>query len=499
MDRPKERLALAVFCCCLAAVPFLLVQFPPITDLPQHAAQIRLFGEAIGQPDSPYRIQWLTPYSLVYGVIGAAWTVFGPENAGRVGMLFIALLWIIMLHLLAARMRRPPLAAVLASLLFFGHILYWGFYQFALGWALFFGWVMLAQVEFKNRLVEGMTFLLASAVLYFSHVLWFFIALGWLAARHVLSKPAWKSSAVRVAGAFPFIILAFLWYPSLAEYGFRSKTVWSTIPFERLSPIWLVDASFGGLRGSVEYVFFGLLVAWLFFGWRQNRGSFRPGTDRALLWFGLLFLLLALVLPDLHTNTTRFSQRWVPPGLALLVLAFPRPRLKKSTLTVCAAAAATGFFLITSLNWAAFEKSELSGLEESLQALPEAPQVVGLSYIKDSAIVRGRPFIQVFAYSQVYRGGELNFSFADFGPSLVVYRQRRRISWTSGLEWFPERAKKGDLLFFDYALVNADEKAHETISAETYLKPVTRRGRWRCYRVSPSPGLPFGLAPPRLR
>src|SRR4030042_2228758 len=92
----NTRIIFAVLCCLLAAVPFLVVKFPPITDLPQHAAQIRLFGEALSQPDSPYRIQWLTPYSLVYAVLGGRWVAFGPENAGRIGMLLLALLWIAM-------------------------------------------------------------------------------------------------------------------------------------------------------------------------------------------------------------------------------------------------------------------------------------------------------------------------------------------------------------------------------------------------------------------
>jgi len=481
----NARILFAVLSCLLAAVPFLVVKFPPITDLPQHAAQVRLFGEALSQPDSPYKIQWMTPYSPVYTVLGATWRVFGPMNAGRIGMLIIALLWIAVLHLLAARLKRSPLAASLASLLFFGHILYWGFYQFAFGWTLFLGWVMLTQVSFKNRFLEAATFFFASAVLYFAHVLWFFIAIGWLAAQHVLIKPSWQRTAARLAGALPLIILAFLWYPTLAEYGFRSKTVWSTVLFERLSPFWLVDASFGGLRGSFEFIFFGLLIAWLFFGWLQNRREIRSGLDRQFFFFSLFFLLLAFVLPDLYTNTTRFSQRWVPPALAFLLLGFPAPRIKKNILTAFVAVAAAGFILVTSLNWVAFEKSEMSGLEESLSALPQAPRVIGLSFIKDSAIVRGRPFIQVFAYSQVLRGGQLNFSFADFGPSLVVYRQRRRLPWTSGLEWFPERAKKGDLLYFDYALVNAEEKMHEAIALEAYLKPVTPEGRWRCYKVLP--------------
>ena len=481
----NTRIIFGVLCCLLAAVPFLVIKFPPITDLPQHAAQVRLFGEAVSQPDSPYKVQWMTPYSLVYTVLGTTWLVFGPGNAGRIGMLIIALLWIAMLHLLAARLKRPPLAAFLASLLFFGHILYWGFYQFAFGWTLFLGWVMLTQVNFKSRLREAAAFFFASTVLYFTHVLWFFMAVAWLGAQHILLKHAWRRTASRLAGSLPLIILAFLWYPSLAEYGFSSKTVWSTIPPERLSPIWLVNASFGGLRGSLEFIFFGLLIVWLLLGWRQNRGEIRLRLDRQLFSFSLFFLLLALIVPDLYTNTTRFSQRWVPPALAFLLLGLPLPRLKKNILTILTAAAVSAFFLITSLNWIAFEKSELSGLEESLAALPQNPRVVGLSFIKDSAIVRGRPFIQVFAYSQVYKGGELNFSFADFGPSLVVYRQSRRLPWTSGLEWFPESAKKGDLLFFDYALINAEEKMHEALALKAYLTPVTREGRWRCYKVLP--------------
>jgi hypothetical protein len=131
----------------------------------------------------------------------------------------------------------------------------------------------------------------------------------------------------------------------------------------------------------------------------------------------------------------------------------------------------------------AFEKSELSGLSGSLEALPQRTHLIGLSYMKDSAIVRGRPFIQVFSYAQVYRGGELNFSFADFGPSLVIYRKPRQLAWTSGLEWFPERAKKSDLLAFDYALVSGDDGLHAGVARDRTLAPLTSSGRWRLYQV----------------
>jgi hypothetical protein len=481
-----RRVFLAVLCCLLAAIPFLLVRFPPITDLPQHAAQIRLFSEAISQPDSPYKIQWITPYSLVYSVLGLNWAILGPENAGRFGMLFIALVWIALLHLLSARLKRPPLAAAFASLLFFGHIMYWGFYQFAFGWPVFISFLLLLRVEFKSRGKEFLAFSGAWLVLYFTHILWFFVAVAWLGITHLFLRRDIKTLLCRAAGTLPFFALAAAWYPRLAAYGFRSQTIWASVPFERLLPSWLVDASFGGLKGPLEPLFFGLIIVWILLAWLPNRREFRAQCDRNLLLLSAFLFFLAIILPDKHTNTIRFCQRWVPPALAFLLLGLPEIRIKKSVLALSALAGLVAFFALTSLNWVAFEKNELSGLTGSLEALPQNPRVIGLSYLKESAIIRGRPFIQVFSYAQVYRGGELNFSFADFGPSLVIYREPRRLEWTSGLEWFPERAKKSDLMFFDYAIVSGNETVHEAVRQEDALKPVTTAGRWRLYKVAGS-------------
>lgn len=483
-DLHRQRFVIAALVCLLAAVPFLVVKFPPITDLPQHAAQVRLFGEAFGHPDSPYRIQWLTPYNLVYTVLGASWLVFGPENAGRIGMLLIALLWIVMLHFLAARLRRPAPAAVLASLLFFGHILYWGFYQFALGWPLFIGFLLLLKARFRSHTASVLSFIGIWLALYFTHILWFLLALFWLGVNHLFLQRDPKGLLLRGAGAVPFLALAAAWFPTLAARGFKSETIWATTPFERLLPGWLVDASFGGLRGSVEYVFFGLLVAWILWAWLSNRGEFKRQVDRELLIIGGLFFLLALILPDKQANTIRFCQRWLPPALGFLLLGLPEVKAQKKVLTAAAFSVLAAFIALTALNWTAFERDELSGLRQSLAALPLKPRLIGLSYVEESDFVRGRPFIQVFSYAQVYRGGELNFSFADFAPSLVVYRRPRVPPWTSGLEWFPEQVTRSDLAFFDFALVSGDDKLHAGVARDEGLTPVTFGGRWRLYKTN---------------
>ena len=189
------------------------------------------------------------------------------------------------------------------------------------------------------------------------------------------------------------------------------------------------------------------------------------------------------MLPDRHVNTVRFSQRWIPPAFSFLLLSMPTVKVGKNVMRVLMALITTGFFLFTAVSWKNFESEELLGLKVSLERLPEKSRVIGLSYIKESSLIKGRPFIQIFAYGQVYKGGELNFSFADFGPSLVVYREFRRKPWTRGLEWYPERVRRNDFSFFDYAIINASKELHLSIASDPHLHPVTDEGTWRLYEV----------------
>src|SRR5262249_49138015 len=96
----------------------------------------------------------------------------------------------------------------------------------------------------------------------------------------------------------------------------------------------------------------------------------------------------------------------------------------------------------------------------------------------------GRPFLQGFAYAQVFRGGELNFSFAEFAPMAVVYKTQRARPWTRGLEWFAEGVMPSDFAYFDFAIVNAQPAQHAAFLATLpKLTPVTGEGRWRLYRI----------------
>lgn len=479
----KTRFLFLVICCLLVSIPFFVVKFPPIVDLPQHVSQVRIFQEAFSDSASPYRIQWLTPYSLVYYMLGACWALVGPENAGRIGMLVIVWLGIILTHYLAFKEKRPVVSAVLASVLFFSHILYLGLYQFALGWVVFIGWVLITKSNTMRSWVEVVVLFIYALVLYMTHVLWLLVAIAWLFFGDLAFRRNLKRMAMRMGSVIPVLSMIFFWYPSLASYSFTSQTIWGTYPYERFSPIWLIDAAFGSLRGSIEYIIFGVLVSWIVVVLWQNRNDLKVSVSKEflMLFAGLIFL--GLVLPEKHVNTIWFCQRWVPPAFSFLLLSMPAPKIRKKIFRVAAVVIVAGFFMSTAISWRLFESIELSGLKDSLNALPKTPRVLGLSYIKESSFIKRRPFIQVFAYSQVYKGGELNFSFADFGPSLVVYKEFRVKPWTRGLEWYPNRLKREDFQHFDYLIVNAPFGLHSRIMKEAQLQPVTRQDRWRLYAI----------------
>jgi hypothetical protein len=145
--------------------------------------------------------------------------------------------------------------------------------------------------------------------------------------------------------------------------------------------------------------------------------------------------------------------------------------------------AGAAFFATTAVIWARYEARELTGFKESLAAIEPSSRVLGLDLIKESDYIKDRPFLQLFAYAQVFRGGELNFSFAEHSSGLVAYKVPRHVRWTPGLEWFGEKVKRTDFAFFDFVLVNGEEKDHKTLASFAELSPMTPAGRWRVYRV----------------
>jgi hypothetical protein len=463
------------------------VDFPPITDLPQQSAQIRLFLDTIHDDGTgPYRIQWFTPYSLSYLLLGGSWAIFGPAEAGRVAMSLIGVLWVLTFWWIAKKRNRPESAAILSGVFFFNHIVYWGFYSFAIGWPVFLLWfqAVTGSDNEKPAWKSFVTFSVLGLLLYLSHVLWLLVGVAWFVLHGICIRRSIWQLIRGIAYLGPLAIAVILWYPLLAGSTMATPALWATDPVSRMSFSWLADAALGGLEGNAESIVLVFCLVWILFSVRRSWSEFAAETDVEMLLCAGMFLVFALVLPDKFMNTIRLGQRWVPPAAILLLGAMPGPRCRPGYLRAGALALLAGFAIYVASAWSAFERTELKGLRAALENLPQSPKTLGLSFTQKSEIVRGYPFIQMFAYSQVLKGGLLNFSFAEFSPCLVVYKTQFQRPWTGGLEWFPGRLRESDLEWFDHMLVNGPDQVHSLVMSKLPVQPVTKEGTWRLYRIN---------------
>jgi len=481
----RVRVLAAAAVLAMALVPLLMTAFPPSTDLPQHIAQARLFLDTLRSPGGPYVIQWLAPDNLVYSLILMHWSVLPPAYVGPAVLGLLIFLWIAAIFLLAARKGRSTEAAILASLLVFNQSFYWGFLNFMMGFPVFVIWFALTTKAPGSRSWKYYAGLVGTSfLLYGSHALWLAAGGAWIVLIGLRKRIRVREFLLRLATLIPCGIVALLWYPRMslarATAGFDVSPHWSPL-FDRLSS--LMNAAFGGIRGPLETVVFVFLYGWCGVSIWQNRRRLGGLVDKDMLAAGGFFLAIVIIAPDKFMNTIFFGSRWFPTALIFFLLSLPAPHIRRLSSKTIAFAVAAVFFFFTAIAWRRHASEDLSGLREGLDRVPVSSRILGLDLIKESEIIKGRPFLQLFAYAQVFKGCELNFSFAEHYSGLVAFKAKREVLWTPGLEWFAAKVKRSDFGFFDYVLANGEEGDHKTLSSFNALLPMSISGRWRLYKV----------------
>ncbi len=445
----------------LVLIPFLFVTFVPVSDLPQHAAQIRLLDELLGLEHATvelehYTVRWWAPGNLVYGIFFLWARVLAPVAAARASMATLALLFVAALHFLSRSRERPPEHATLASLLVFSVSLYWGFVGFLLGAAAFLIALPTLLAPLSSAHPLRSLALLAAAIggVYFTHSLWLVpasIALL-LGAWQRDGRPTPRDVGFRALALVPAAVASLLWLPALraerAASGFELGVRYLPLS-ERLSLEFLSDVLLGGLEGPIEPLLLVLLAAWVILAISRREGP----VDRPLSILGALLLLFALLGPDAYLNTRHMNLRFGFVGGALIALASPALALRARLRQLLPAAALATLAISTTWAWRDVQARELDGLAASLALDPEPSRTLGLDYVGMSEVIRTPPFLQLFAWRQALHGGEVSFSFAEHQAGIVGASDARPSSATPGLEWRADLAHVEDLRAFDHVLV----------------------------------------------
>lgn len=480
----------------LAAV-CLPARWPPVTDLAQHVAQARLLSDVLANPEGLWRVQWATPYWTATAIISALRAVLPFEWLARAVVLALLWGWAAALFLLLRRRLRSPELLLLVLPLLFNRVLMWGFLPFGAGFVGFVWWLLLVEAAVatpadlprpSGRLL--LQLFLCSVLLYFSHALWWVAAALWLSGRGLWSVRPARRWAALAACLLPTALLAAWWYPQLQRLGFDTPPVWATTPLQRLAPTALVDAMLGTLRGPAEATYGAMVVAWCAWGAWSNRHDLRAAADPVLLVAGAALTLAALLLPDKLDNTVEFARRWAPFGAMLAVMGWPVPRWPGRWRTGIAALAALVVLPATGAAWYGFDRDEMAGLSDALAALPDNQRLLCLDFVRNSPRLRHQPYMQMGAWGQARRGGTLSFSFAEMAPMPVILRDLSQPPWTPGLEWYPQKLRRRDLRWFDYALIHASPRIHAALRQGGGLAEVTGNAPWRLLRVERPAALP---------
>jgi hypothetical protein len=483
----STRLVSLIASLVLVSLPFLAVDFAPITDLPQQVSQIRILIDTFSDQDaSPYRVQWLKPGNLSYLLLGLGWILFDPPTAGRMAMMITAVFWVLSIHFIAWRRTRSPETAVLASLFVFNQSLYWGFYSFMLGVPAFLLWFQKTTSSTAQDCTarEAASHLTYGLLLYSCHILWFLCGLVWLAFHSLAFRRSFKSALAGIIYLSPVILLTIYWYLDFSGTRMAEQSALRADPSEGTSlAVWLVESALGRIKGPIEYCLFLAVSAWAVTAIVSNRRELGSQVDWALFAGGSFFVVGAFLLPDIFMTTVLFNSRWIPIGMLLLVLSLPPIPLRLRLRQTISVALLAGLSAVTTLSWMDFDKKETSGLVEALEALPNSARLVSLATIQSSQLIKGQPSLHMFAYAQAFKGCSLSFSFAHFSSSLVTFKDRTKKPWTEYVEWFPERLTVSDLHYFDYVLVDGFEDFHERMASQPYFNPVPADGRWRLYKI----------------
>lgn len=466
-----------------AVLPLWAGDFPPLTDLPQHAAQVSILRDwndpACGYPGL-YEIRWLTPNGLAYALAWALSWLTGVTTALRIVLSLAVVALALATARVVSRLGGDPAWALLVLPLAYGSPMSWGFLGFVVAAPLV---VALLAPAFRYARTPapglGVALALACAALFFAHVLAFAFALLLVAGLAVAEAPAARDLPRRLAPLALALPLPLVWWWQTARSaGAPSGRM---IYLGGLDRLWELPALLTGIpsRGWAALAV-ALLVASL--------AVTRPRLSRVRSRWVPLAATLAIVL--LAPNYA-FGTAYLAPRFALFLLPALLCALERGSEPRAGGARRTQLALVALLLVAGVElrflgmAREGEGLAQVLAAAPDGGRLLYLGYDRASRYSPDTPFLHSGMLYAVDRCGVAERSFARGFQQPVRYREGGASPLPGLVEYMPYRFRwsqhGGD--GYDLFLVRAasEPDVGRIAGGEGRLAPLANEGRWWLY------------------
>lgn len=491
----------------LSAAPLWVADHPPIQDLPQHLATIRVLAD-YGDPELGFE-RWFelslgsTQYLAYYLVALALSNVFGIQLANRL-LVTAAIVGTpyAMRALLRVLGRDERLALFTFPLAWNAHLIL-GFLNFvsAIPLALW-GLAVAARLREQWSPRRAIALALLGVVTFYTHVVPFgFLGLG---AGLLAIGDGWRATLRRWAPLVPAAIAAVVWSrTSPAGQSTLTAALLSDdaagpqpqfmgwVDAIREVPAWLTDVLHSESDVQLLVLWGVLVLAALALGAGRNAAEGHASRDevragRMLRTVGLLAPVAAIayfVTPASYDWIWPINARFPLLALLFLIPILPAPRRWPGALLFAGVVALSVASSVEVANaFRAFEEEEVGELDDAIEAIPPGQRVAGLVFDRGSRQVKFSPFLHSVAWYQAERGGAVMFTFADFPHSPFRFREDDRPPrvpprW----EWMPERVDpRRDLGWYDWVLVRGGPG--RIASQRDAWEPVFRGPHWSVWK-----------------
>jgi hypothetical protein len=518
---PRDALAASMaiaICAAVIAYPLVVARYPPMVDLPFHAAEtstLRHYFDASFHFEEQFELRPLAvPYLSMYVTGALLMLVFPALTAVKLAAAGMLALLPLGLATLLRGMKKSPLPAVFGLVIAWGPLTHWGFLNFVGALGLFAMAIGLAL-----RLVDAPSHARAarlSAVLvalFFTHIFRFPLAIASVLGAAWILRPITGRFAVVLPPLVPPLALFAAWLivrPSSLRAPLHLEpdlVRLAALPGE-LSSAFNDPKEPEAMRAAVLAV---LAVAALSLAARLldrfPTGAARapePARDAAFRARGTLVALAAAAasLALYLTLPMKIGDWWyVYPReataasfLALAALPdLPRAPLLRAVALGLIFAAPLPLARVVARNYAAWNAAT-ADYDAIVTDIPKAPRLLYLIFDHSGSTRTTSPFTHLPAYVQAERGGWLSYHFAIYGASPIDYRRDPAHAavippptppvWEARPELF-EVLERGR--FFDWFLVRKAEAPGALFEADASIEEVSHRGTWWLYHRRGAP------------
>jgi len=437
------------FALICSIVPLWLSKYPPMVDLPQHAAQINIINGLLNDNNlflQNYSINWFTPYLFGYLSIYILYLILPLLTAIKI-VLTISLSAIpIICGKIFKQLELPEEIRWLLLPILFTYSFYWGFLNFIVATPLGL-LLVLYTIKYNNKpsLKKAIYIAIGSLGLFFAHTLvlifYSFISLSYLLGAN------YKNPKKFIIKALPYVVplpIMLLWMSNTQSNEIQTNSFYIfDFGVNRLKIIYSdLSNHLAGMPGVVVFslLFFAPVITESKFN--SNTKYWMPFICGSIFYFGFPFHM--------------FGTGYLYPRFAILLFPFwlilwwPKKIInKKFKTTIVILVFITAF--INVYRFVSFDKETrdfdkvISKIEPNQSMLCFIEERNSNSIVYPVLLEHLYPtfqypfFLHFGAWYQALDGGLVDFSFAHFFPEMARFLPNKKSSIIMGFEWNPRQ------------------------------------------------------------